>query len=824
MTRTAGREPKRMRSYLDDLRHAVRTLRRNRGFTSMVVLTLGLGMGGAVAIFSLVNALLLRPLPFQEEARLVRMRDEVSRPGHEPWRYNTSPRSFVFMRRRAGVFSGIVAQRYRPMVVTGRGDPTRVIGIGVSSGWMRVLGVGPVLGRPFTAEEEALGDGARVALIGFDLWRTRFGGAASVLGESVTLNGGVYTVVGVMPRSYNYPYGAQVWVPDTFDPDDVASGPNVVGRLRDGLSLDAAQRELDLLSRQLAQAHPDSHGTIRLLAVPVRDDLVSNNPRLALVLLVSVGFLLLLACFNIANLLLIRGTARRREMALRLALGATALRRVRQLFAESLLLGLGGAAVGLAVATSLHGFLARLSIAPDTSLGAFFTDLSLDGRVLGFAFALALATAVISGMVPALRSGRPDIRNALRGAGRTSTGRHGRLISGLVAAELAVALTLLGAATLMTRNLVAFRHEDRGYATRGRVTLRLSVPVEPDARPAWVAEALRRVTELPGATRAGTVQQLPMDDGSWSSSISIDGGEASTADRRLLANSRIVAGDYMEAMGIRVLEGRGLRAEEILEGRPVVLVNRAFADRYWPAGDALGGRMKTGALDSPRPWLTVVGVVADADENYDLAETYYEGYGLVPVPELNLVVEARADAAALLPAVRQALRALDPGQPLDRITTIEERLADTMTPHRTAASLSMAFAAFGLLLVVLGIYGVLGHAVEQGRKEIAVRRALGLTGAGAFRLVLTRAGLLVMVGLAVGLPGADALNELLTRLLGGTTRGVALDIRLLADTAALPAGAYAALAGLVAVIALAAAALPAWRAARRSPAEVLRSD
>lgn len=813
-----------MRSYLDDLRNAFRTLRRNRGTTAMVVLTLGLGIGGAVAIFSLVNALLLRPLPFREASRLVRMRDEVTRPGQEPWRYNTSPRSFVYMRERGGIFSGIVAQRYRPMVLSGAGDPTRVIGIGVSRDWTRVLGVGPALGRPFTAEEEALGDRARVALIGYDLWRTRFGGAAGVVGEPVTLNDRVYTVVGVMPRSYNYPYGAQVWVPDTFDPDDVASGPNVVGRLRDGLSLDAAQRELDRLSRQLAEAHPESHGTIRLLAVPVRDDLVSNNPRLALVLLVSVGILLLLACFNIANLLLIRGTARRREMALRVALGATALRRVRQLFAESLLLGLAGAALGLLVATGLHGLLARLSIEPDTSLGAFFTDLSLDIRVLGFALALALGTPLVFGMVPALRSGRPDIRNALRSGGRTSTGRHGRLIRGLVAAELAVALTLLGAAALMARNLAAFRHEDRGYASSGRVTLRLSVPGETGDRPGWVAEAVRRVAELPGAVRAGGVQQLPMDDGSWSSSISIDGGEASTADRRLLANSRIVAGDYMEAMGIQLLEGRALRGDEILEGRPVVLVNRAFADRYWPDGDALGGRMKTGSLDSPRPWLTVVGIVADADENYDLAETYYEGYGLAPVPELNLVVEARTSAAALIPAVRRTLRALDPGQPLDRIATIEQRLADTMTPHRTAARLSLAFAAFGLLLVALGIYGVLAHAVEQGRKEIAVRRALGLTGAGAFRMVLARAALLAGAGIAVGIPGADALNDVLARLLGGATRDVALDVRLLAETATLPASAYAALAGLVAVIATAAAALPAWRAARRSPAEVLRSD
>ena len=809
---------------MTSLLSALRSLRRAPGFAALVIVTLAVGIGGAAAIFSLVNTLLLKPLPFPEEEALVRMRDEIARPGEDAWRYNTSPRSFVALRERGGVFEGVVAQRYRPMILTAPGEPERVVGIGVSAGWSEVLGVGPVLGRPFTAEESALGSDARVVLLGHELWRDRFGADPDALDRSVVLDDGVYTVVGVMPRAYNYPYGADLWIPDRFDRDDTAFGPYVVGRLRTGVGMERAQRELDALSAALAQEHPGSHASIRLLAVPFRDDLVSNHPRVGLALLLGSGILLLLACFNIANLQLVRGVERQTELAIRAALGAGARRQVGQLFLEGAVLATIGALGGLLVALGLLGIMARLGVEADASLGGFFTDLRLDWRVASFALALGAGTALISGVLPALRAGRVEPRRVLAAAGRGSTGRAGGPLDGMVAGELAVALVLLSAAALMVSNTLALRAGELGYAVEDRMTFRLGLtpgraPTD-SARVLYVDDVLARLAGQPGITAVGAAHHLPMDDGSSTTAFSIAGGPVTEGERRLLANRRVVAGDYFAAMGIPFLQGAPFEAGGLGSPRDVVVVNRAFAERYWD-GDAIGRRLKLGALDDDRPWLTVVGVVATVDENMELRESLYVPYGQSPTREVSVVAVGPGATAA---ALRGAVRAIDPGQPLDGLATLEQRLEDRLSAQGAATRLMLGFAAFGLALAALGVYGVLAFLVRRRRHELAIRRALGLTAAGAFARIIRRCLALAAGGIAAGVPAAVLFNGLLSRILGGATRNVSLDIRLMSEHARLPVAGYALIAlGLVA-LAVAAAAIPGARAARVHPARVLRGD
>ena len=809
---------------IHDLRSAIRSLRRAPGFSILVIATLALGIGGATGIFSLVNTLLLRPLPFEEEARLVRLRDAVSRPGEGVWRYNSSPRSYRAMKGR-GVFEGIVAQRYRPMILTEPGDPERVVAIGVSEDWTEVLGVGPVVGRPFTVEEERLGSEARVALLGHGLWQSRFGGREDVVSEPVTLDGRVYTVVGVMPPAYNYPYGADLWVPDTFERDDMAFGPNVVGRLAAGATLASTQARLDELSGVLAEEYPESHASIRLLAVPIRDDLVSNSPRLGLALLLGAGVLLLLACFNIANLQLVRGAGRGAERAVRAAMGAGTGRQLREQLVESAVLGVAGGALGLALAAAVGRALTSLSVEPDSSLGGFFTDLAVDWRVAAFALAAGLGTAVVFGVVPAVRAARVDPRSVLAAAGRTARHRGGRWLDGLVGAELAVAFVLLAGAGLMVQNIAALRSGDRGYRIADRVTFEIGMAgpafTSDSSRVPYLERLLDRIGAEPAVASVGAAHHLPFDDGSSSTSYSIEGGPATEGDRRLLANSRVIAGDYLDAIGVPLLRGRPFTDAELRGEGSAVIVNRAFADRYWP-DDPVGRRLKRGPVDSDAPWLTVVGVVATADEHFELRETMYVPFGQTPVSEMAVVAELAPGGGA--GALRQAVWSVDPGQPLAGLSSLEDRVRESLASQAAATRLMGGFGAFGLLLAALGIYGVLAFSVRARRQELAVRQAMGLSPRGALVMVLRRSLALSATGLVIGVPAAIAFTRLLTDVLGGSARNVAIDVRLVAGQMGLDPTVYAALAAILLLVALAAAALPARRAAATHPARALRGE
>jgi len=813
-----------MDRFVQDVRYAVRQIIRRPGFALIVILTLGLGIGATTSIFSLVNTMLFRPLPFENAERLVRMRDAVARPGREPWLYNTSPRSYFAMKEWDGAFVDVTAQRFMIFNITGTDEPARVTGIGVSTDWLQTLGVEPIRGRNFTPEEARLGSEARVALIGHGLWTRRFGADPSAVGRTITLNGRIYTIIGVMPPLFNYPYGSELWVPETFDRDSGAFGPNVVARLKRGVSLETAQAQLNALSDRLRQEHPNTHASVTLRAVPIREDLVGNHPRLGVILLGAVGFLLLIACANVANLLLVRSSARRTEFALRAALGARRRRQVRQVVTESLVLATLGAVLGLVLTAGLTDVLAQLSIADYE----FFTDVRVDGRVLAFGLAVTVVTTLLFGLVPALRASRPDLQRGLKEGGRSGRLAGGRLMRTLVASEVALALVLLAGAGLMLHNFTALQRQDPGYATQDRLTMELALPAhryrQPEDQFRFVERLGERLEAVPGVLSAGLTTHLPLSPGSTTQAVSIQGGQASEPGNQLLVNWRTVTPGYLSTMGIPLLAGRDFSDDEVREPRTVAVVNEPFAQRYWPGRDPLGQQFKFGGLDSESPWLTVVGVVGDVDELYEVEETVYIPFGFRPDPDLSLVVHTAADPGAFAPQVRDAVWEIDSDQPVENLTTLEEMLSASISQERMSALLMQAFAVFALLLATLGLYGVTSYAVSLRSHEFGIRKALGCTPGGILGLVLKQGTVLALIGITLGTPLALAATDLMADVLSGANVDVPVRVRMLSEASSLPLGTYLGLALLLFAISVLASFIPARRATRVDPVEALRQE
>jgi putative ABC transport system permease protein len=815
-------------SLTQDIRYAIRQMARRPGFTVVVVLTLALGIGANTAIFSLLNTLLFRPLPFENGERLVRMRDAMSRPGREPWLYNSSPRSYYVMKEWDGVFDGVTAQRHMIFNITGSGDPARITGIGVSEDWLSTLGVEPLLGRGFAPEEERAGRDSRVALIGYGLWQRRFGGDSNVIGNTLTLNGQVHTIIGVMPALFNYPYGAEIWVAETFDRNSGRFGPNVVARLKPGMALEAAQTELDALSERIRVEYPDTHASITMTAVPIRDDIVRNHPRIGVILLGAVGFLLLIACANVANLLLARGASRRTEFAIRVALGAGRFRQVRQLVTENIILALLGMAVGLLLTLIITDALAVLSVAPTYSLGDFFNDIRIDGRVLGFGLAVALATTLVFGLFPAIKAANPDLQGVLKEAGRSSRSPGQRLMKMLVVSEVAVALVLLAGAGLMIQNFNALQHVDPGYEPENRLSVELALPAYkyPGAteRLRFVERVIERTEALPGVLSAGVSTHLPLSPGSTTSSYSVEGGPASEPGSMLLANIRVVSADYLPTMGIPLLRGRQFRDEEVRENRDVVIVSQPMARRYWPDTDPIGRRIKFGGLDAETPWYTIVGVVGDVEELYEVEETVYIPQAAALPAQLRLVVRTATDPGGFSDILRSTIWEVDADQPVEQLIALDQLVSDSLSQERLGTTLMQTFAAFALLLAALGLYGVTAYSVSQRTHEIGIRKALGCQPRGIFKLILKQATILALLGVAIGTPMALALTRTMSNVLSGANANAPVRFRMMTEVSSLPTTAYIAIMALLLTVALFASYVPARRANKVDPTDALRAE
>lgn len=793
-----------------DVRFALRMLRRNPGFALMVVLTLSVGIGGSTALFGVVNTVFRGALPFLEGDRLVRLRDEaVTAEGHVR-AYNMSPRDFDVIRAENRVFEDVVAQRGLGFVLTGE-RAERVAAVGVTRGWARTLGLTPVLGRVFTPDEEAQGVVSGVALLSYGLWQGRFGGDPDLVGREVTYDGGRLTVVGVMGGGFSYPYDAELWVPWLADPFDWRGHDlNVVARMRDGASLEGVREDMARLYAALEESSPETTPDSGIEVRSVRTDFVRDEARVVQALFAAVVFLLLLACVNVANLLTIRLMARRGEIGVRAALGAGRGRQLRHQLVETLLLFVAGGLGALALTALMGGFLTVLI--PDVMRRQLSMDgIRLDGAVVGFALAVSVAAGLLFGLMAALRGARPDLQSLLKGIRGSPRRGERRFQDGLVVTQIALSLGLLVGAGVMVDHFRRLQFQSLGYDLNNLHTLRITLEQERytsgDARVRLVQALQERVRTRPGVGAVGATTVNPLCCGDWGAPIQIEGREPAPNGAPILVHHRNVTPGYFEAMGIPILRGRNLEAADRLSSPPVVVVDEAFARRFWPGQDAVGKRVR---LDRPGSgWRTVVGVVPTVYREGDYEEAWYVPYYQAPEgrssENVHLMVRGRGGT---VDEARRAIAEIDAALAVHGVATMRSLRQRGLAQDRLGAVVTALFAAFALALAAFGLFGLLNYIVTLRSGEIATRVALGATRPGVAWLVVAHAALRLALGALVGLTLAFALNRVLASMVDGITWIRPLPLGLLVSSLALAA--------------LGAAVAPALRAARIDPAMVLR--
>lgn len=766
-----------METLLADVRYAMRTLRRAPGFTAVAVLTLALGIGANTALFSVVYAILVRPLPYEDAERVVRL-DDVPRDADADSETRTSYPNFADWRVQARTFEAIAAYDGWSATLVGQGEPERLDAASVSASFFQVLGVRPALGRFLVREEDAPG-AAKSVVLSHGLWRDRFGADAAVVGRQVRLNGTEYTVVGVAPAHFEDPglgVGAagepRLWrsPPANWTEEGRGRGTRflaVVGRLREEVPLARARAEMAGVMRRLEALDPQANRDRAARVVSLKEEMVAPVRPMLLVLLTAVGGVLLVACVNVANLLLARHTGRRRELVVRAAMGASRARLVRQLLVESLLLAFVGGAAGVALAWFAAGALVKLAAGELPRL----QSAGLDAGVLGFAVLLSLATGVLFGAGPALHAARGDLQADLREAG-AGTGDRGqrRFRQLLVAAEVALTVVLLAGAGLLLRSLIRLQQVDTGIEPAGVLTLSLFPPssgYETDERMAeFYTRVLGGMDVLPGVETSGAVNVLPMSGGFWQSGFEIEGRPASGGDDPSAA-LRAASPGFFRALRIPLVRGRGLTPSDVYGAPPVAVVNRTAARRYWPGADPVGGRIVVSGTARE-----VVGVVGDVRESpTDPVEpAVYIPHAQAPswlTRFSAVVVRGGGGAASLAPAVRRTVWSVDGRVPVSQVRTMDAVVAETLAQPRFRTVLLLAFGSVAFVLAIVGVYGVIAYNVAQRTRELGVRMALG-AGPRDVRWLVLRQGLPpVAVGLVVGLMAAVGAGRLVSSLLFG---------------------------------------------------------
>lgn len=801
---------------MQDLRHAIRSLRRTPGFTTLVVLTLALGVGANTAMFSVVNAVLLRPLPYRQAGRLVYIdADGLYYEG-----------TYLQFRERARTMD-IAAYRGRDFSLAGRGDPVQLHGVQVSPNFFSTLGATPAIGRGFLAGESQPGDSNAVVL-SYGLWQARFAGDAAVVGEQIELDGTSRTVVGVMPPDVRFPSAsAQLWVPLVIDQSNRmeiwSTSANMIARLRAGATLAQARAEVATLAPQMLSLFPWSMPAEfgrKATAVPLRTQLVGNVRRMLLILLGAVAFVLLIACVNVANLLLVRTARRRREMAIRTALGAARGRLVRQMLTESMLLALTGGAVGLLLAfVGVRALTA--SLPSDTPRLA---EIGVDGRVLIMTLGVAIATGLVFGLLPELRAGNGNPQSALGESGRGSTaGVERRRLSGwLVSIEVALAVVLVTGAGLLTRSFRELMRVDPGFRTESLVSATIAPPafrIHGDAsRRLFYEQLLERIDALPGVRTAAITSRLPFGERNYGSVFRMEGrpNPAQTGDWPWADIGATVSPDYIRAMGVRLIRGRAFTAADRPGAPRVVLINESLAQKYWPNEDPIGKRI-TGpgeAKPDASDWETIVGIVADVKHD-QLGEAprgaFYRPLSQARVDDImSVVVRTSADPRVFAGRLRRVVASVDRDTPVSDIHTMTDLIASSLSRPRFALALLAAFGLLALVLGAVGIYGVIAYDVSQRTHEIGVRMALGARPDDVLRMVVRQGMVLVLTGIAAGLLAAAGVTRLLASLL--------YDVRPIDPVT------FALVPIVLLGVALAASYLPARRAARVDPMLALRSE
>jgi putative ABC transport system permease protein len=772
-----------MQTFLQDLRFGVRMLLKQPGFTLIAVGTLALSIGANTAIFSAINALLLRPLPVQDIDRVVS--SYALREGFDP--FGSSFLEFAAYRDRSHCFvsSGVATQQ--SFNLTGQREPERVRGAIVMADYLITLGARPLLGRAFSAYDDRPG-GPPVALIGYGFWKKHFAGNSGVIGQSLNLDGRIYNVLGVMPPGFDLPGAAEIWIPLQTNIENLplteraATSHEIVGRLKPGVSVKQADVELKAIARQLEQEYPNFRRGWSVKVISLRQDLLGDlegRVRKALFALVGgVGFLLLICCANVANLQLARGIVRQRELALRGALGAARSRLVRQLLTESMFLALLGGAGGLLLANWLVPALAMLNPIRGISLGEFLHNFELDRRVLGFALVMTLLTGVLFGLLPALKAtGAHELMARIketdqRGGGGASAVRW---FQGLIIAEIAIALTLLVCGGLMVQSFQRLQHVDLGFNPDNVLTLKMVLPSSKYSqyrqRIAFTDQLLERVRNVPGVISAGMTTNIPVErETAYDAIFNVEGRPQPNPNEVPITSHRIVTPDYLETLGVTLIKGRLISENDRAETLPVVVVSQEFARQAWPGEDAIGKRVRRTRAGQTFPWMTVVGVVKDVKEdrfNYRINRpVWYVPYAQVENDfPVNLIIRTTVDPSSLTAAVREAIHSVDPDQPISGIMTMNTNLSTVLVTERFGAVLMGTLAISGLLLASIGLFGVMAYSVSQRTGEIGLRVALGAQAKHVLGLIMGQGVKLILWGVGIGLAVAWGATQLLVSLL-----------------------------------------------------------
>ncbi len=808
-----------MDSLIKDIRYGFRALRRRPGFSAIAIVTLALGIGANTAIFSLVNTVLLRPLPFTNPEQLVMIWEDAAFAGFP--RNTPAAANYQDIKTQNQVFSEVAAMDQRSFNLTGDGEPQKIEARGVTANFFPLLGVKPLTGRWFSPEEDKPGAN-RTVMLSNALWQQRYGGT-NVLGREILLNGEKYTVVGVMPPTFQFLNSkVGLWVPIAFTPEQLASRGRhyltVVARMKPGVTFAQADTEVRTIFQRIAHDNPDTAGRLMAYAYPLREQVSGDLRRPLYVLLAAVAFVLLIACANIANFLLSRVASRRREMALRSAIGASRMDIIRQLLVESLLLASFGAAGGVLLAFISFAFLQKLI--PDGLVGSH--SLSLDLPVLGFTFLIALLTSVVFGLAPALQASRIDLNEALKQGGRSGSQAGGnRLRGAMVVVEVSLALVLLVGAGLLIQSLMKLRGQYSSMSPEKVLTLRTvlarSKYSEQPQRIGFYKQVLERVKSLPGVDAAGYTTTVPLEWKGGTNGFAIEGRSVEQATSGGLAydaNHRQVSADYLKAIGIPIVQGRGFAESDDERSLPVAIINQTMARVYWPGESALGKRFKLGDPgDNEVPWVTIVGIAGDVrqmgvDEPVkpEMYFPYQQGIEPFYTPR-DLVVRTSVEPLSVVATATNAIHQIDPDQPVSNIRTMKDVVGEETASQEMGMTLLTIFAGLALLLATLGIYSVLAYFVVQHTQEIGVRMALGAQRRDILSLVMKRGMSLALLGVGIGLAGSFAL----TRLMSGLVFGMNV-----ADPLT-----YGAIAFLLVAVSLVACLVPAQRATRVDPLKAL---
>jgi putative ABC transport system permease protein len=804
-----------MTGLLQDFRYAVRALRARPAFTAAALATLALSIGAASGVFSVVHAVLLSGLPFPDAERLVSVRSDKPVEGWEG--ATSSPPNYLDWRTLNRSFGSMAAYDRTRFALASAGPSVRLDAAEVTADFFSVLGVAPLAGRTLGATDETP-DAPKAIVLGYSLFKERFGADPAAIGGVVRVDGQPYSVVGVMPPSFTFPLGgSQAWIPLKFPPDVAnqrgAHYIRVLARLRPGVTAAAAEKDMKAITARLAKAYPDKNAGWTASVRVLRDEIVGPVRPGLLVLLGAVGLLTLIGCANVAHLLLAQAAGRRAEIATRSALGASPRRIVRQLLTESGLLALSGGALGALLASTVVPTVLTLGPRSIPRLESAAVDLP----VLLFTVGASLATALLFGLAPAWTMARADVARSLQSRARTGTRGEARLRGGLVAAEVALALTLLAGAGLLIRSLEKLHAVGPGFEPRGTLKFEIDLPEarysNVDTRRAFWSRLLERLSATPGVASAGAVFQLPLNGGGFSSSFTVDGRPVRPEDEPS-AQLRIASRDYFRTMRIPLLQGRLFQVSDAIGTPRVVLATASAVRRHWAAGNAIGQIVHFGASPGAGKLggriVGIVGDVRDAALARDPVPEFYVAMEQAPVDSAGVVVRAVGPLAPIAAAVGEQVRRIDPEVPVAALAPVEALIDGAVAQPRFYALLVFSFGALALLLAAVGVYGVIAYGVALRRRELAVRIALGAGRGEIRRLVALQASRLTILGVGFGLVGALALTRLLRQLLFGV--GVADPVS------------FAAAAAVLILVGLAAGVVPAYRASRVDPAQALRAE